>query len=416
MVRYPTKHLLLLLLLLLCIIPLSTTSAQEIIPIEYGSTVVNIIDAAGNTVAYTFNGTVGDLVTIRAVGISLGADPTLSLVGPPEQVLAINDNVLSLPFSTAAQIVFRLQATGPHFIVVGGTPGDFLMTLESRPATPLIILQPDAPVTVSFPVTDPAQSFVFNTDPIFATTLLIDATPFTLDAYVEVRDGTGQIISTMRGNLDSTCISIGPGDQLLEMTIIALPEVVGAITFTVSNASCALGPVPAEPPVFPTAEFTPAVVEGVCTASSSRNVNIRSGPGTNYARLALLQAREPIQVTGQSENGQWFVVQNQFIQGWMAASVVTVTGPCTQLPVVAAPPLPVASATPGFPVIVVQPPVVITATPVTLGTLPPVVITTTPVAPVPTAAPPATVTPAPTVAAPTLTPTLTLTPTATPTV
>ena len=70
-------------------------------------------------------------MTIRAVGISLGADPTLSLVGPPEQILAINDNVLSIPFSTAAQIVFRLQATGPHFIVVGGTPGDFFMTLEN---------------------------------------------------------------------------------------------------------------------------------------------------------------------------------------------------------------------------------------------------------------------------------------------
>ena len=185
------------------------------------------------------------------------------------------------------------------------------------------------------------------------------------------------------------------------MTVVALPEVIGTITVTVSNASCVLGPVPAEPPIFPTAEFTPAVVEGVCTASSPRNVNIRSGPGTNYARLALLQAREPIQVTGQSENGQWFVVQNQFIQGWMAASVITVTGPCTQLPVVAAPPLPAASATPGFPVIVVQPPVVITATPATLGTLPPVVVTSTPAAPVPTTAPPATATLAPTVAVPT---------------
>ncbi|MBC7871001.1 MAG: hypothetical protein H7Y09_09205, partial [Chitinophagaceae bacterium] len=143
MVRHPSKRLLILILLLLCAFPLSTTSAQEVIPIEYGSTVVNTIGAVGNTVAYTFNGTIGDLVTIRAVGISAGADPTLSLVGPPEQVLAINDNVLSIPFSTAAQIVFRLQASGPHFIVVGGTPGDFFMTLESRPATPLIILQLD---------------------------------------------------------------------------------------------------------------------------------------------------------------------------------------------------------------------------------------------------------------------------------
>jgi hypothetical protein len=128
MVHRPSKRLLILILLLLCMIPLATTSAQAVVPIEYGNTVVNRIPAEGSTIAYTFNGNVGDLVTIRAVGISPGADPNLSLVGPPEQVLAVNDNVLSIPFSTAAQIVFRLQATGPHFIVVGGTPGDFLLT------------------------------------------------------------------------------------------------------------------------------------------------------------------------------------------------------------------------------------------------------------------------------------------------
>lgn len=422
MVRKPSHRILLLLFLLLCALPFSTTRAQEVIPIEYGTTVVNTIPAADTTVAYTFNGNIGDLVTIRAVGISPGADPNLSLVGPPQQVLAVNDNVLSIPLNTTAQIVFRLQASGPHFIVVGGPPGDFFMTLESRPPAPLVVLQLDTPQTLTFPIIEPAQAFVFNTDPVFATTILIDATPFTLDAYVEVRDGTGLIISTLRSNLDSACISVGPGDQLLEMTIIALPEVTGIMTLTLSNAPCVLGPIPVEPPPLPTVEFTPVVVDGVCAASSPRNVNIRSGPGTNYARLALLQARDPIQVTGQSQDGQWFVVQNEFVQGWLAARVVSVTGPCAQLPVVAAPPLPVASATPGFPVIVVQPPMQITATPVTLGTLPPVVITATPVAPVPTntpvAPPAATFTPIPTVVVPTLTatPTSTPTPTLTPAV
>lgn len=420
MVRHFSHRLLLLLLLLVCTFPFSTTSAQEIIPIEYGTTVVNTIGVAGTTVDYTFNGNIGDLVTIRAVGISPGADPTLALVGPPQQILAINDNVPSIPPSTAAQIVVRLQASGPHFIVVGGTPGNFLLTLESRPAAPLVVLQLDAPLTITFPVIEPAQAFVFNTDLFFATTLLIDATPFSLDAYVEVRDGTGQIISTLRSNLDSACISVGPGDQLLELTIVALPEVTGMITLTLSNAPCALGVVPVESPPLPTPEFTPVVVEGVCAASSPRNVNIRSGPGTNYARLALLQADQPIQVTGQSQDGQWFVVQNEFIQGWVAARVVSVTGPCAQLPVVAAPPLPAASPTPGFPVIVVLPPVLITTTPGPTFTPGVSVITATPVSQLPTSTPlpppPATLTLTPlppTSVPPTLTPTPTITATAT---
>jgi uncharacterized protein YraI len=292
------------------------------------------------------------------------------------------------------------------------------LTLESRPPTPLVILQPDAPLTITFPVTEPAQSFIFNTDPVFATTVLIDATPFTLDAYVEIRDGTGQLISTLQSNLDNACISVGPGDQLLELTVVALPQVTGAITLTLSNAPCILGPVPLEGVPLPTPEFTPVVVEGICAASSGRNVNIRSGPGTNYARLALLQAGNSIQVTGQSQDGQWFVVQNEFIQGWVAARVVSVTGPCAQLPVVAAPPLPVVSPTPGFPVIVVLPPAVITTTPGPTFTPVVSVITTTPVPQVPTnTLPPPQATPTPitpTAAVPTLTITPTLTPTLTP--
>jgi hypothetical protein len=415
MIRHPAHHWVLLLVLLLCAFPISAASAQEVIPIQYGTAVVNTITAAGQMVNYTFNGTIGDLVTIRAVGISPGSDPNLALVGPPQQVLATNDNVFSVPPTTAAQIIFRLQATGPHFIVVSGPPGDFLLTLESRPAAPLVFLQPDTPTTITFPIVEPAQAFVFNTDPVFATTLLMDATPFTLDAYVEVRDGTGQLIATLRSNLDNACISIGPGDQLLELTVIALSPVpvTGTMTIAVSNAPCVFGPVPAENPPVPTPEFTPVVVEGVCAASSPRNVNIRSGPGTNYARLALLQAGIPIQVVGQSQDGQWFVVQNDVVQGWLAARVVSVTGPCAQLPVVAAPPLPAATATPFFPVIVIPPPVVITTTPmptVPVPTAAPVIVTATPPPQVPTnTLPPAQPTATPTLTL-TMTPTLTATP------
>jgi len=433
MVRYLSPSFLLVLILLFCVLPFNITSAQEIAPIEYGTTVMNTIVTAGLNANYTFNGNIGDLVTIRAVGISPGADPTLALIGPGEQVLATNDNVLSTPPRTDAQIVARLQASGPHFIVVGGTPGDFLLTLEGRPATPLLVLQTDTPVTVTFPVTEPAQTYVFNTDPFFGTTLLIDANPFTLDAYAEIRDGTGQIITTLRSNLDSACISVGPGDQLLELTIVALPEVTGTITLTLSNAPCALGPVPVENPPFPTPEFTPVVIEGICAASSRFNVNIRSGPGTNYARLALLPAGHAMQVTGQSQDGQWFVVQNEFIEGWVAARVVSVTGPCSQLPVVAPPPLPAASPTPGFPIIVVLPPVVITTTPGPTVTPAVSVVTVTPVSqvatntPVPSPGATLTLTPVPPTASsptltvtpsitpsPTLTPTLTPTPTITP--
>jgi uncharacterized protein YraI len=410
--RFSTKFILVF-MLLICMIPLSSLNAQETIPIQYGSASVNNLATADSSVIYIFNATIGDLVTIRAVGTSPGSDPRLSLAGPTQNLLATNDNALTVPVTTTAEIVFRIQETGQHFIIVNGTPGDFLLTLESRPAVPLTLLEFDKPLTINFPLADPSQAYVLNTDPIFATTLFIDAVPFSMDAYVELRDGTGEIISVLRSNLDSTCISLGAGDQLLELIIVTAPDVTGTINLTLSNAPCALGVIPAEIPPTLTPQFTPAVVEGFCVASSPRNINLRSGPGTNYARLALLQARETIQVIGQSDNGQWLVVQNDVLQGWVSALVVSVTGPCAQLPVVAAPPLPAASPTPGFPVIVVQPPAVITATP-GQGVI---VITATPIAvtpPITLPPPPAatgTLPPPPTTVAATATVTLTITPT-----
>ncbi len=410
--RFSTKWVLIS-VLLLCLFPLSNLYAQDSIPIEYGSASVNNIAAVDGSVIYTFNGTIGDLVTIRAVAISVGSDPRLSLAGPSQHLLATNDNAMEVPATTAAEIVFRIQETGQHFIIVNGTPGDFLLSLNSRPAIPLTVLEFDTPVSINFPLTDPSQAYVFNTDPVFNTTLFIEAVPFSLDAYVELRDGTGEIISTLRSNLNSSCISIGAGDQLLELTILAAPDAVGTVNLTLTNVPCALGVAPATlAPTF-TPQFTPAVVDGFCVASSPRNINLRSGPGTSYGRLALLQARQTIQVVGQSQDSQWWVVQNDVSQGWVSALVVTVTGPCAQLPVVAAPPLPAASPTPGFPVIVVQPPVVITATP---GVI---VITATPmqVTPPITLPPPpaATITPQPTVAIPTaIVPTATNTVTVTP--
>ncbi len=412
--RFSTRWILIS-ILLLCLVPLSKLGAQETLVIQYGAASVNNLPTADSSVIYSFDATIGDLVTIRAVGTSPGSDPRLSLAGPSQNLLSTNDNAPSFTTTTTAEIVFRIQETGKHFIVVNGAPGDFLLTLDSRPAVPLTVLQFDTPVSINFPLADPSQAYVFNTDPVFPTTLFIEAVPFSLDAYVELRDGTGEIISTLRSNLNSSCISIGAGDQLLELTIVAAPEATGTVNLTLTNVPCALGVAPAQPPPTVTPQFTPAVVTGVCVASSPRNINLRSGPGTNYARLALLQARQTIQVVGQSDNGQWLVVQNDVLQGWVSALVVSVTGPCAQLPVIAAPPVPVASATPGFPVIIVQPPVVITATP---GT---VVITATPVPvtpPITLPPPPAatgTLPPPPTAVAPTVAATATVTLTITPT-
>jgi hypothetical protein len=69
-------------------------------------------------------------------------------------------------------------------------------------------LQLNTPAEVTFPMTEPARVFVFNTDPALATSLLVDATPLEADLHVEVRDATGQLVSILQGDLDQACISV----------------------------------------------------------------------------------------------------------------------------------------------------------------------------------------------------------------
>src|ERR1041384_2554250 len=109
--RFSTK-LLLVFILQICLLPMAQLSAQETLPIQYGAAAVNNIATPDSTVIYVFNATIGDLVTINAVGTSPGSDPKLSLAGPDQHLLAMNDNALVFPQTTSAQIVFRIQETG----------------------------------------------------------------------------------------------------------------------------------------------------------------------------------------------------------------------------------------------------------------------------------------------------------------
>jgi hypothetical protein len=81
-----------------------------------------------------------------------------------------------------------------------------------------------------------------------------------------------------------------------------------------------------------------------------------------FSVVALLPANQPIQVIGQNEVSTWYAVQNNFLQGWISASVVGLAGPCEGLVVIPVPTEPPASATPGLPLATATPMATMTAT------------------------------------------------------
>lgn len=70
----------------------------------------------------------------------------------------------------------------------------------------------------------------------------------------------------------------------------------------------------------PTVVATPPAADQAKGAQASGNGNLRSGPGTNYARVGSVQAGQALEITGQNAQGDWY----QLADGnWIAGILVT---------------------------------------------------------------------------------------------
>ncbi|MEW6092709.1 MAG: SH3 domain-containing protein [Chloroflexota bacterium] len=79
---------------------------------------------------------------------------------------------------------------------------------------------------------------------------------------------------------------------------------------------------PTETPTFPTPTFTLVLIPGTLTTQ----VNVRSGPGTTYESLGLLDTDETVQVNLQNETGAWYRILYPAAPdgfGWVAAQYVS---------------------------------------------------------------------------------------------
>ena len=71
-------------------------------------------------------------------------------------------------------------------------------------------------------------------------------------------------------------------------------------------------------------------------------INVRSGPGTEYNKLGVLISGQVISAIGKSVAGLWILIEYPGVEGglaWVYAPLVTVSGG-TSLPIVAPPPTP----------------------------------------------------------------------------
>jgi uncharacterized protein YgiM (DUF1202 family) len=113
-------------------------------------------------------------------------------------------------------------------------------------------------------------------------------------------------------------------------------------------------------------------------------LNVRSGPGTNYARLGQVSAKDVLEVVGQAQNCGWLKVQTEDLAGWVSGQrqYIKLSTACSNIPAATVAAQPAAPAS-GAITATVTATVTVTATDAATTTVTPV---ETP-APVPTAAP-----------------------------
>jgi uncharacterized protein YraI len=106
-------------------------------------------------------------------------------------------------------------------------------------------------------------------------------------------------------------------------------------------------PTPTPPPPTPAEPTATATPEGV-TVTVLQNMNVRSGPGTNYPIVGAGQVGQSTKVIGRNDDGSWLKIEYPSADGtgWIFAELVQVTGNPEGVAIAQAPPPPPPTPTP----------------------------------------------------------------------
>ena len=104
--------------------------------LTYGSNIVGNTTAEIPYAIYAINMNAGDTISLLVAGLTPDMLPSVSMVGPTQNPLAVSE---ADPFSPAGshrtRIDYRADQTGGYTIIVtnlNGTPGQFLLMLDGQ--------------------------------------------------------------------------------------------------------------------------------------------------------------------------------------------------------------------------------------------------------------------------------------------
>ncbi len=215
------------------------------------------------------------------------------------------------------------------------TPGVQLAPNESVSG----MVQPNA--QISYMVTaDPTNRQILDvrtTDPQASLSVQLEDASGNVLASLDVQAGAGEMLIPT-GTSSFAIVVNNPQDVAVGFTMTVLP--INGLLSTPTQTATILPTVPVT--LAPTAP-TDCTVTPLYIA-----VNVRRGPSTRFDAFMSLQPGASLTAVARNADGSWYQVDTGNGLGWVAASVITSTGPCASLQVifVATPTLPPATSTP----------------------------------------------------------------------
>lgn len=303
--------------------------------ISYGQGILGQMLPGAPLLSYSFTGQAGDIIRADLAAFTPGLDPVLYLISPEGQPLAYSDN---LPFGLTpgdAGLSFALPESGTYALVVGqvnGASGSYVLRLAGGPLAPAVPIPAEVPIPIdenAF-LGAPRVSYLLAARDCPATVVMSAADSAGVPVDVRLLNPAGAVVGDITGTIMGwqTALSANSGVYRFE----ARPVGSGAgYTLLVSCADAASSPVLA-------ATAQPETTAGddsatVCMLSAPNNINIRSGPGTQYTVLGVMLAGSSREAIGVSADRSWYVVPEDGILGLVSAGIVTTQGPCDALPV-----------------------------------------------------------------------------------
>src|SRR5690606_28922209 len=155
------RRILLVSALILISISFGVTAAQGGVLTPGGGQLASLTEQTPLSI-FNFSGNEGDLATVRVQGLTPGMSVSLSLLSPSQDSLGSNNDAPHAGASGSTSVSARLPRAGTYTALVGGTPGDYVISLDLFTPPAAQPLGTDAPATASLFAESPIHEHSFN--------------------------------------------------------------------------------------------------------------------------------------------------------------------------------------------------------------------------------------------------------------